>query len=91
MWNMTVCIRFTCVAIRGEFKFESFQVSYMIDKLILLERGQSLERLSLHTGAFIIQWTDSPLKNCIYHGRHERFCRNSLAHDEKYDHKNLCP
>ena len=46
---------------------------YMFDKLVLLQGGPSLERLSLHTGAFIIQWADSPLNNCIYHGRHRRF------------------
>ena len=49
---------------------------YIFDKLILLERGPSLERLSLHRGgAFIIQWAGSPLNNCIYHGRHRRFLR----------------
>ena len=64
----------------------------MSDKLILLERGPLLERLGLHRGALIIQWGDSALNSCTYHGRHRRFfCRNSLAHDEKYDQRNLCP
>ena len=58
----------------GNSNLKAFRFFYMFDKLILLERGPSLERLGLHRGgAFIIRWADSPLNSCIHHGRHRRF------------------
>ena len=56
MWNMTVRIRFTCVTIWRESKFEGLAGFFMFDKQILLDKGPALKRLIyIHRRAFVIQ------------------------------------